>query len=287
MAVGLDAIVAGQVELLATGFQFTEGPLWHPDGFWLFVDTRTNTIHKLRPGGEPEDFRTESGRTNGLTFDADGRVLMCEAYGRRLSRREHDGSITTVVDRWEGRRLNRPNDLIMRSDGTVFFTDPEPQVDEADRELGFSAVFRVRPDGSVRPVVRDVPFPNGLALSPDEATLYLINTREPKVIWAYPLDSDANLREPQKIIDMSTEPGDGVPDGMKVDSEGRLYGTGPGGLWIMESSGEVIGIVEVPEQPSNCAFGGDDYGTLFITARTSVYALRLHTRGVVPPGARR
>ncbi|MCH7482021.1 MAG: SMP-30/gluconolactonase/LRE family protein [Chloroflexi bacterium] len=279
----LSGIVAGDVERVATGFQYTEGPLWHPAGYWLFVDTRPNLVFKLVPGTSPEVVRSDSGRANGLTFDIEGRLLMCEGYGRRLSRMEPDGSITTVAERFEGRRLNRPNDVVCRSDGAIFFTDPEPLVPESDRELGGSMVFRVMPDGSISAVVRDAPYPNGLAFSPDERTFYLINTTEPKRIRAYDVDADGALgavREGPGLTDVA------VPDGMAVDTEGRIYTNGPDGVWVFEPGGRRLGTIPVPEPPTNVAFGGPGYGTLLIAAKTSVYSVRLATTGVVPPGAR-
>ena len=234
----LSDIVAGEVGLLATGFQFTEGPLWHPAGHWIFVDTRPNLVFKLAPGGVPEVLREESGRTNGTTFDLRGRLLMCEGYGRRLSRMEPDGSITTVVDRFEGKRLNRPNDVVCRSDGNMYFTDPEPLVEQADRELGSSVVFRITPEGAVESVVWDFEYPNGLAFSPDERTLYLINTREPKLIRAYDVDAEGRLGSSRDFADMSDAPGEGIADGIKVDTEGRVYSTGPDGLWVFDAGGQ-------------------------------------------------
>ncbi len=280
---GPSGIVAGEVELLATGFQYTEGPLWHPAGYWLFVDTRPDLVFKLPPGGSPEVVREHSGRANGLTFDLDGRLLMCEGYGRRLSRMEPDGSITTVAGSFEGMRLNRPNDVVCRSDGAIYFTDPEPLVAEADRELGSSMVFRVMPDGSIEAVVRDAPYPNGLAFSPDERTFYLINTTEPKRIRAYDVGVDGSFGAMRELADVTEVP---VPDGMKVDTDGRVYCNGPDGVWVLDADGRHLGTIPVPEPPTNVAFGGPDYGTMLIAAKTSVYSVRLAATGVVPPGAR-
>ena len=282
----LSDIVAGSVERLATGFQYTEGPLWHPDGYWLFVDTRPNLVYRLEPGGTPEVFREESGRTNGLTFDLQGRLLMCEGHGRRLSRMERDGTINTVAESFEGKRLNRPNDLVCHSDGSIYFTDPQPLVGEADRELGSSMVFRVAPDGTMDAVVTDAPYPNGLAFSPDEHVFYLVNSRDPKQVLAYDRADDGRLRDGRVFVDMSAATEEAIPDGMKVDIDGRVYSTGPGGLWVLDAAGAHLGTLQVPEPPTNCAFGGDDYGTMLITAWSSIYAVRLHARGVVPPGAR-
>ena len=282
----LSDVVAGDVELLATGFQYTEGPLWHPAGYWLFVDTRPNLVFKMAPGGQPEVVREDSGRANGLTFDLDGRLLMCEGYGRRLSRMEPDGRITTVADSFEGKRLNRPNDVVCRSDGTIYFTDPEPLVEPADRELGSSVVFRVRPGGAAEPVVWELPYPNGLAFSPDERTLYINNSHDQKLVRAYDVNADGTLGSGRDFVDMSGVPGDEIPDGMKVDTEGRVYCTGPGGLWVLDAAGAHLGTLALPELPNNCGFGGSGYDAMLIATKTSVYGVRLKTTGVVPPGAR-
>ncbi len=278
----LSGIQAGEVERVATGFEYTEGPLWHPAGYWLFVDTRPNLIFKLTPGGSPEVVRSDSGRTNGLTFDLEGRLVMCEGYGRRLSRMAPDGSVTTVAGTFEGKRLNRPNDVVCRSDGAIYFTDPEPLVAEADRELGSSMVFRVTPDGSIEAVVRDAPYPNGLAFSPDERTFYLINTREPNGIRAYDVGADGALGAVRDFADVGDVP---VPDGMTVDTDGRVYANGPDGVLVFDAGGRRLGTIPVPELPTNVAFGGPGYDTMLIAAKTSVYSVRLETTGVVPPGA--
>jgi gluconolactonase len=288
MAGDLAGIVAGTVERLATGFQFTEGPLWHPGGHWAFVDTRPNLVYTLAPGGTPEVLRRESGRSNGLTFDLQGRLLMCEGYGRRISRMEADGSVSTVADSWQGQRLNRPNDIVCRSDGSVYFTDPRNVAETTAWEIPFNGVFRVPPAGGIEVAVQDLPYPNGLAFSPDERVLYVANTRGPMHVAAFDVGADGRLSNRRTLVEMAAGDGgaEGAPDGMKVDVDGRVYCTGPGGIWVMEPDGRHLGTLPVPEAPSNCAFGGPDYQTLFITARTSVYAVSMHTRGAEPPGAR-
>ena len=284
-----DVVESMDVQRLATGFQFTEGPLWHPDGHWLFVDTRPNLIFKLVPGGEPEVVRQESGRCNGLTFDLQGRLLMCEGYGRRVSRMEPDGAITTLVDSWEGKRLNRPNDIVGRSDGSIYFTDPGmDRVDEGPREMAFNGVFHVAPNGAIAPIARDMELPNGLAFSPDETILYVANTRQHKHIRAFDVHPDGSVSNPRVFADLSSGQGEGAPDGMKVDVEGRVYCTGPGGLWVFDSTGAHLGTIPVPETPSNCAFGGPDHRSMLITARTSVYTVRMKTPGTrASPGPTR
>ncbi|MCI0440984.1 MAG: SMP-30/gluconolactonase/LRE family protein [Chloroflexi bacterium] len=299
-----------QPERLATGFQFTEGPLWHPDGYLLFVDIRQELILKLVPGSEPEVFRSNSGASNGLTLDLQGRLIMCEGGNRQLTRAviedgqivinhrlivTEDGeskivptksSIKPIAQGWQGKRLNRPNDVVTRSDGSIYFTDPAGRLDASEREIDFCGVYRVSPNGRISAAARELETPNGLAFSPDERTLYVANTRADMYIKAYDVQPDGSLRNGRVFADMTApEEPDGVPDGMKVDAEGRVYCTGPGGCWVFEPDGARIGIIRLPEIPANCAWGGPDNRTMFFTARTSVYSLRMKTPGTrIPRG---
>jgi gluconolactonase len=184
-----------------------------------------------------------------------------------------------LVDRFENKRLSRPNDVICASDGSIYFTNPGLRIPLGERELDPSAVYRVKPDGSVGHVA-DVEYPNGLAFSPDERTLYVANTRFAMYIHALELDSAGNLVRRRIFADMSSDEKIGVPDGMKVDVEGRVYCTGPGGTWVFAPSGEQIGIIKTPEVPANLCFGGPDMQTLFFTAHTSVYSLRSKVPGL-------
>ncbi len=267
-----------EAERLATGFGFTEGPLWHPDGFYYFVDIRRNTLHRLIPGKEPEVVRADTGEGNGTTFDLQGRLILCEGGHRRLTRTSTDGRVEVLVDRFEGKRLNRPNDVVCKSDGSIYFTDPGLRVPLAERELASAGVYRLRPDGSLT-LVADCEYPNGLAFSPDERVLYVANTRWAQYIHALELDDTGSLVRRRIFADMSSDETDGVPDGMKVDVEGRVYCTGPGGTWVFAPDGARLGIIRTPEVPANLAFGGPDLRTLFFTARTSIYTLRVKTPG--------
>ena len=285
MADNLDQIVeSSTAECLATGFVFTEGPLWHPEGYWLFVDVRREpgAIFKLVPGGQPEIYREPSNGSNGLTFDLEGRLVMCEGDGRRMSRREQDGSITTLAEQWEGKRLNRPNDVVCHSDGSIYFTNPRGRVPAEEREIDFSGVHRIAPDGTVTAAITDTEYPNGLAFSPDETVLYVTNTREKMYIAAYDVMPDGSASNGRVFADMTSEESDGVPDGMKVDSVGNVYSTGPGGCWVFDPEGNHLGIIRLPEIPANCAWGGPDNRTMFFTARTSVYTLRMQNTGISP-----
>jgi gluconolactonase len=269
-------------ERLATGFVFTEGPLWHPDGFYYFVDIRRNALHRITPGQAPELVRSATGGGNGTTFDLDGRLVLCEGDHRRVTRMSADGRIEVLVDRFEGKRLNRPNDVTCTSDGSLYFTDPGLRVPLAERELPYAGVYRISPDGATT-MVADFEYPNGLAFSPDERVLYVANTRWAQYIHAIELAPDGAMMRRRIFADMSSDEKDGVPDGMKVDVEGRVYCTGPGGTWVFAPDGTRLGIIRTPEVPANLAFGGPDLRTLFFTARTSVYTLRVKVPGQAHP----
>ncbi|MGH7323367.1 MAG: SMP-30/gluconolactonase/LRE family protein [Candidatus Rokuibacteriota bacterium] len=267
---------------MAAGFVFTEGPLWHPEGFYYFVDIRRSALYRLTPGKEPELVRANTGEGNGTTFDLQGRLVMCEGGNRRVTRMAADGRIEVLMDRYEGKRLNRPNDVVCRSDGSLYFTDPGLRVPLAERELPYAGVYRIAPDGMAS-LVADCEYPNGLAFSPDERVLYVANTRWAQYIHALELAADGALIRRRIFANMSSDETDGVPDGMKVDVEGRVYCTGPGGTWVFGPDGTRLGIIRTPEVPANLAFGGPDLRTLFLTARTSVYTLRVTVAGQPHP----
>ena len=269
-------------ERLATGFVFTEGPLWHPDGFYYFVDIRRSNLHRLTPGKEPELVRANTGEGNGTTFDLQGRLVICEGGNRRVTRWSAGGQSEILMDRFEGKHLNRPNDVVCKSDGSIYFTDPGLRVPLAERELPSAGVYRIAPDGTTT-LVADCEYPNGLAFSPDERVLYVANTRWTQYIHALELDTGGGLVRRRIFADMSSDETDGVPDGMKVDVEGRVFCTGPGGTWVFAPDGTRLGIIRTPEVPANLAFGGSDLRTLFFTARTSVYTLRMKVPGQPHP----
>lgn len=276
-----DILETTALERVATGFVFTEGPLWHPEGFFYFVDLKSNVLYRMVPGRPPEKMRDTLGG-NGTTFDLQGRLLNCEGDGRRVTRTEHDGTVTTLIDQFAGKRLNRPNDLICHSDGSIYFTNPDLLMPLADREIGHASIFRIAPNGDVS-VVANFEYPNGLALSPDERTLYVANSRWAQYIHAVELDAAGNVVRRRIFADMSTDGTDGVPDGMKVDQAGRVFCTGIGGVWVFEPDGRRIGIIETPEVCANVAFGGADLRTLILTASTSVYTLRVKVPGLPHP----
>ena len=297
MSEDLSQILDGEPEQLATGFLFTEGPLWSPAGWLYFVDIRRSQLLSLSPGLETDVIREDTGEGNGLTFDLQGRLIMCEGANRRLTRTERDRSITVLADRWEGKRFHKPNDVAGRSDGTIYFTDPGLRVPPEEREIGFFGVFTVSPDGQVRLATDECEYPNGLAFSPDESVLYVAISRldercvdedergevcTHRKIRAFDVAPDGSLSNNRVFADMSSaEPG--VPDGMKVDAQGNVFCTGNGGTCVFDKEGRYLGTIRTPEIPANCAFGGSDLRTLFFTARTSVYRVRVKVPGVKVP----
>ena len=283
MADAMSAVLeTTQAERLATGFVFTEGPLWHPDGFYYFVDVRASMLYRITPGRPHEVVREKTGGGNGTTFDLQGRLILCEGDNRRVTRRAAGDRFEVLVDRFEGKRLNRPNDVVCKSDGSIYFTDPGLRVPLAEREVEHAGVYRIAPDGAVS-LVADFEYPNGLAFSPDERLLYVANTRWAQYIHVLELDGAGRVVRRRIFADMSSDETDGVPDGMKVDVEGRVYCTGPGGTWVFAPDGTRVGVIRTPEVPANLAFGGPDLRTLFFTARTSVYTLRAKVPGQPHP----
>jgi gluconolactonase len=272
-----------EAERLATGFGFTEGPLWHPDGFYYFVDIRSSRLHRIVPGKPAEIVRENTGEGNGTTFDLQGRLVICEGGNRRVTRWNADGTSEVLMDRWQGKRLNRPNDVVCKSDGSLYFTDPGYRVPFEQREMQHAAVYRIAADGT-QTMVADFEYPNGLAFSPDERRLYVANTRWAQYIHVLELDAKGVMVRRRIFAEMPSDSDkNGVPDGMKVDVEGRVYCTGPDGTWVFAPDGTRLGIIRTPEFAANVAFGGPDLTTLFLTANTSVYALRMKVPGQPHP----
>ena len=272
-------ILDGEPELVATDFKFTEGPVWHPDSYLFFSDIPAHRIFKLMLDGTSEIYREPSGGANGLTLDRQGRLIACEYHSRRVSRTETDGTISVLADNYRGKRLNSPNDVVVKSDGSIYFTDPFYGFPaDQERELYFQGVYRIAPDGAITLLVDDFGVPNGLAFSPDERILYIDDSRHQHV-RAFDVLADGSLANGRILIDMTAD-ARGAADGMKADTTGNLYVTGAGGTWIVSRTGEHLGTIVTPELPENCAFGGPDYKTLFIAARTSIYSIRLKIAGV-------
>ncbi|MDB5864783.1 MAG: hypothetical protein JWO70_2589 [Betaproteobacteria bacterium] len=286
-----DILETAEAQRLATGFTFTEGPLWHPDGFYYFVDLRANKLYRITPGKKPELVR-ETQEGNGTTFDLQGRLIHCEHNARGVSRLSADGKVEMIAERYRGGRFNKPNDVVCRSDGSLFFTDPDKRMPYTKREVpppegvdntwDGAAVYRIAPDGAISQVAL-CEYPNGLAFSPDERTLYVANTRSSKYIHALEIDAAGKMVGRSIFADMNEGDRPGIPDGLKVDSQGRVFCSGPGGVWVFTPEGKKIGVIEFPEQAVNFAFGGDDLRTLFCCAYTSVYTLRMKVPGQPHP----
>jgi sugar lactone lactonase YvrE len=269
-----------QVEQVASGFQFTEGPVWHPDGYLLFSDIPASTIYRWMPGeSQATVYRQPSGHSNGLTLDRQGRLVACE-HDRRVSRSQADGTVAAIATHYQGSRLNSPNDVVVHSDGSVYFTDPPYGLpgQKEGKELGWNGVYRLAPDGTLTLLDDSFERPNGLAFSPDEKTLYVDDSYKDH-IRAFDVLPDGTLANGRVFADLSDPGAQGVPDGMKVDVLGNVFCTGPGGIWIVSPGGEKLGRIEVPETPANLAWGDADYKTLYITARTGLYRVRTLTGG--------
>ncbi|NEP87605.1 MAG: SMP-30/gluconolactonase/LRE family protein [Okeania sp. SIO2C2] len=270
-----------QVEKVVEGFKFIEGPVWHPNGFLLFSDIPENTIYQWQPNQEVKVFRRPSGNANGNTLDLQGRLITGEHSNRRVSRTEKDGKIITLADEYNGKRLNSPNDLVVKSDGSIYFTDPPYGIKSEQEELGFYGVYKIAPDGKLTLLVDDFIRPNGIALSPDETKLY-VNDSEKGHIRVFDIKSDGTLENGMIFDELKDSNKRGVPDGMKVDLQGNVYSTGPGGVWVFSPSGKLLGIIAVPEKVANLAWGNNDYKTLYLTASKSLYRITLKVAGVRP-----
>lgn len=273
-----------QIELVATGFQFTEGPVWFAqERVLLFSDIPANKILKLTPDGRLTVFRRPSGNSNGLARDKQGRLISCEHGNRRVTRTEGDGTITVLADKFHGRRLNSPNDVVVKSDGAVYFTDPHYGIQPGQQEQPVRGVYRLNPDqGELTCVADDFTAPNGLAFSPGEDKLF-IDDSERRHIRAFDVQPDGSLSNSRIFHQMNIDK-PGSPDGMKVDVQGNVYCTGPGGLWVLDQGGAHLGTIILPEQPANCEWGDEDLQSLYITAQTSVYRIRINIPGVNNPG---
>lgn len=290
----VEQILGSAEPILIAAGGATEGPLWHPGGYLTYVRHRESMLMRLDLGGEAKPIRHDTGEGNGCTLDREGRLVMCEGANRQITRMDAGGLVTTIADRWQGKRLNRPNDIVCRTDGSNYFTDPEASVPQENRELGFAGVFRIAPNGELSVATDECEYPNGLTFSPDESILYVAISRlddqciaegergeicTHRRIRAFDVASDGSLSNNRVFCDMSSAE-TGVPDGMKVDTEGRVYCTGSGGIWVISPQGEQIGIILIPEVPRNFTFGGPNLSTMYITAGDSVYSLETKVRGI-------
>jgi gluconolactonase len=268
----------GDPEQVATGFEFTEGPLWHPDGYVIFSDIPANKIYRCSPDGEVSVWREDSGNSNGLTFDRLGRLVACEHGNRRVSRTLVDGRIDSIATHYNGKLLNSPNDVVVRSSGQIFFTDPPYGIQPEQREQEHNGVYRIDPGGFITLIASDFERPNGLAFSPDESILYIDDSAH-RHVRAFDIDANGDLHNGRIFADMD-HPQPGSPDGMIIDTEGNLYVTGATGVWVFAPDGTHLGVIVTPERPSNCTWGDEDRKSLYITARTSLYRVRTKVAGL-------
>lgn len=288
-----------KIEKVADGFSFTEGPVWHPDGYLLFSDPNTNTIYRYNPQNHNVTvYMSHSGYTgpdigeygqpgsNGLTIDKEGRLIIDQHGNRRVIRIEKKGPVTVLADRIDGKKFNSPNDIVYKSDGTVYFTDPPYGLpaffDDKRKELGYSGVFMIR-DGKVQVVSKDLGGPNGIAFSPDEKYLYITNwdirdIHHTKTLWQYEVNTDGTLKNGKIFFDWNFTEDEEALDGIKVDKQGNLFVSAPGGVWILSANGKLLGKIVTPERPANMAWG-DDGKTLYLTAHSSLYKIRVNTGG--------
>ena len=264
-------LVQGPVETVATGLGFSEGPLWIPGKGLVFSDIPADAICSA----DKTVFRKPSGQSNGLTLDREGRLIACEGGNRRVTRTEANGAITVLAEQYLGRKLNSPNDVVVRSDGTIFFTDPPYGLEGREAELPFSGVYAIAPDGNLKLLSVYFKFPNGLAFSPDEKTLYVGDSGS-GFIEAFDVQKDGALTNARTF---ATDVG---PDGMKMDEQGNLWTSAKDGIRVYRPSGERVTTIAFPEQPANCAFGDDDGKTLYVTARHGLYKVRCTVRGIRP-----
>jgi gluconolactonase len=283
-----------RVEKVAGGFTFTEGPLWRPSGQLWFSDVVGNVVRQwspdgkvvelMRPGGYDGNHLPAGGFVgpNGMTAAPNGEVFLCQHGNRRIARIGCDMRVTTLVDNLEGKKLNAPNDLVFRSDGMLFFTDPPYglplQDDDPSKELPFNGVFKLK-DGKLDVIITNLTRPNGIAFSPDEKTLYVSNSDEKQRIWMrYDVGADGSVSGGRVLFDASGHKEGGVPDGMKIDVEGNLWATGPSAVLVISPEGKHLGSITPPEDPANCAWG-DDGRTLYITAETGLYRVKTSVMG--------
>jgi gluconolactonase len=284
------------IEKVASGFDFTEGPLWRPEGVIWFSDVVGNVLRSVTPAGQVTILIQKAGGEtsappgsfigpNGMIADKDGYVLLCQHTNRRIVRVAKDLAMTPYLEKFEGKRFNSPNDLVYRSDGTLYFTDPPygllKQDDDPAKELKFNGVFRFA-NGKLTAEIRDLNRPNGLALSPDGKILYVANSDPQKRIWMrYDVAADGTISNGKLFADVTAEKEEGLPDGFKVDSQGNIWTSGPAGIWVFAPDGKHLGTLKTPEVPANCNWG-DDGRTLYITAVKSVYRIKTAVMGEKP-----
>ena len=291
-----------EVTKVADGFMFTEGPVWHPDGYLLLSDPNTNTIYRYNPKNDNITiYMSHSGYTgadigdyhqpgsNGLAIDDEGRLIIDQHGNRRVVRIEKKGPVTVLADKIDGKRFNSPNDLVLKSDGSIYFTDPPyglPKAfNDSKKELDYSGVFMIK-NGKTQLLTKDLGGPNGIAFSPDEKYLYVSNwdirnIHTTKILWRYEVQPDGTLKNGKIFFDWNLTEDDEALDGIKVDKLGNLFVSAPGGVYILSAEGKLLGKITTPERPANMAWGDEDGKTLYLTAHTSLYKLKVNTGGKI------
>ncbi len=270
-----------KLETVAAGFGFTEGPMWDPAGFLYVSDETINKIFRVYPDGKKEEV-IALGDPDGNTFDRRHRLIDCASVLRAIIEVTPDGKYKVLADRYDGKKLNSPNDVIVGPDGALYFTDPTLDLVAGEKqEIPFQGVYRLDEHGTLRLLTRDLTQPNGLAFSPDGKKFY-VDDSEKRNIRVYDVAPDGTLSNARIFGEEPGGKGEGVPDGIKVDKNGNLFVTGPKGIWVWDAKGNHLGTIAMPEQPANLTWGDKDYRTLYITATTSVYRLETKTQGYVP-----
>jgi sugar lactone lactonase YvrE len=264
-----------RVEKVATRYVFTDGPVWSRDGYLIFSDVPSDQLLQFKPSVPIGIFRAKSNGAGGNTFDAQGRFYSCETHSRRVTRTDKKGAIEVLAERWQGKRLNAPNDIVVRKDGHVYFTDPAFGNQQDARELDFYGIYHISPKGDLEVIAKPKGRPNGIALSPNGRILYVSNSDDHN-LEAYDLDHNGAASNERILVSKI----DGVPDGVRVDEKGNIY-LAANKINVYSPEGKSLGAIDTPETPSNCAFGEADFEGLFITARTSVYHVRLNVKGSV------
>jgi gluconolactonase len=270
-----------KLETLATGLGFTEGPVWDSKGFLYVSDEELNKIFRIYRDGRKEEL-ISLGDPDGNTYDLEQRLIDCASYLRAIIRIDERGKYEILADKFEGKKFNSPNDVVLGPDGALYFTDPTLDLPKGEKkELAFQGVYRLDGNGRVTLLTSELSQPNGLAFSPDGKRLY-VDDSEKRNIRAYDFQTGGTLDNGRIFAEEPGKKGEGVPDGMKVDQSGNVYVTGPGGIWVWDAGGHHLGTILLPEQPANLAWGDEDWGTLYITATTSVYRLKTRAKGFVP-----
>ena len=273
---------AAQLSVVASGFGFTEGPVWDDRGFLYLSDETLNKIFRVSADGGKKEELISLGDPDGNTYDRAHRLIDCASVLRAIIEVTTDGKYKILAERYEGKKFNSPNDVIVGPDGALYFTDPTLDLVAGEKqEIPFQGVYRLDDSGNVRLLTKDLTQPNGLAFSPDGKHFY-VDDSEKRNIRVYDVAGNGNLENGRLFGEEPGGKGDGVPDGMKVDTQGNLYITGPKGIWVWDAQGHHLGTIVVPEDPANLAWGDQDHGTLYITATTSLYRLRTKAKGFVP-----